>query len=331
MIRARLLARGHVLRAACGAALVCASVAASSPARAEPRPQAPLHDTLTGPAKAAYESATILVNNGDYAGALAKYEQAYAASRDPRLLFNMAVCARSLRAYARMRGLLLRYRKEAAATMSDEDRGEVEAALAAIRGLVASVKLTVNEDGAAVAVDGESAGTTPLGGDLVLDLGKHVVSVKKPGFDPVERPLEISGGDRETAVSVALVPAKTGGNLVVSSDDAALVAIDDAIVQHGRFDGEVTAGTHRVRVTEAGKVPYDARIEIQTGETRTLVIALENEHGAQGAPVWPWIVAGAAVVAGATVGGYFLFQSHTAASPPPSGALGSVQFAGWRL
>jgi hypothetical protein len=327
MIRLR-LRRLRAARVACGAALACACFALSATAGADPRPQAPLHDTLTGSAKVAYESATILVNNGDYAGALAKYEQAYAASKDPRLLFNMAVCARSLRAYARMRGFLLRYRKEAAGTMSDEDKAEVEGALAAIRGLVASVKLTVNEDGAAVSVDGESAGTTPLDGDLVLDLGKHVVSVKKPGFEPDTRTLEISGGDRETAVSVALVPAKTGGALVVASDDEALVTIDDAVARRGRFDGEVTAGTHRVQVTEPGKISYDAHVEIHAGETRTLVVALESEHGAT---VWPWIVAGAAVVAGATVGGYFLFQSHTTAPAQPSGALGSVQFAGWRL
>ncbi|HSY23233.1 MAG TPA: PEGA domain-containing protein [Polyangiaceae bacterium] len=327
MMRSRFLG----VRAACGAALLCASVVASSPAGADPRPQAPLHETLTGPAKAAYESATILVNNGDYAGALAKYEQAYAVSKDPRLLFNMAVCARSLRAYARMRGLLLRYRKEAAGTLTDEDRAEVEGALTAVRGLVASVKLTVNEDGAVVSVDGENAGTTPLDGDLVLDLGKHVMSVKKPGFEPDTRTIEISGGDRETAMSVALVAAKTGGALVVAADDDALVTIDDDVARRGRFDGEVTAGTHRVRVTEPGKISYDARVEIRTGETRTLVIALENEHGAQGGPVWPWIVAGAAVVAGATVGGYFLFQSHTPGPAPPSGQLGSVQFASWRL
>src|SRR5689334_22269596 len=137
----------------------------------------PLAESLTGPAKEAYDSAKVLLNNHDWAGAYTKFQQAYDLSKDPRLLFNMAVCARDMRQYARTEQLLVRYEHEAGANLSSEEKAQVDAALATVRALVARVKLDVSEEGASVAVDGNPAGTTPLPAPLVVDLGKHTLSV----------------------------------------------------------------------------------------------------------------------------------------------------------
>ncbi len=161
-----------------------------------------LAESLKGPAAEAFQSAQILKNNGDDAGALLKYEEAYGLSKDPRLLFNMAVCARSLKAYARMQELLRSYLREAAASLSAQEEMDVDNALAAIRNLVGSVQVDVNEAGAAVSVDGRSVGTTPLA-PLTLDLGSHVVSVRKSGFAPVDQALQVAGG-RDAAVAIEL-------------------------------------------------------------------------------------------------------------------------------
>src|ERR1019366_2667901 len=72
--------------------------AQSTPSHAAPPAAAPLSDSLTGPARDAYNSARILINNGDFAGAYSKYAQAYSLSKDPRLLYDMAVCTRSMKA-----------------------------------------------------------------------------------------------------------------------------------------------------------------------------------------------------------------------------------------
>src|SRR5258708_2035721 len=97
--------------------LLCAVMFAAPLADAQPA-DAPaarpgLADSLTGAAKEAYEFGRMLRNNQDWAGALRKFEQAYSLSSDPRLLFNMAICARDLRAYARMQQLLKRYEQDA--------------------------------------------------------------------------------------------------------------------------------------------------------------------------------------------------------------------------
>jgi hypothetical protein len=136
----------------------------------------PLGEALSGPAKEAYEAATVLLNNRDPSRALDKYRQAYELSRDPRLLFDMAVCARDLRSYAKMRGLLLDYERATGTSLRPERRADVDAALAAIHNLVGTWNVSVNEAGASVAVDGEPRGETPLAAPLVLDLGKHTLA-----------------------------------------------------------------------------------------------------------------------------------------------------------
>jgi hypothetical protein len=310
-----------VVRSLISLALLCAlalgSPFASAQSGASPRRRAPLGETLSGPAKDAYEAAGILLNNRDFAGAVTKYRQAYDLSKDPRLLFNMAVCERDLRAYARMQGLLLRYELEAGADLSEEEKAEVDAALAAIHSLIATVNLTASEVGASVTIDGEKAGTTPLAAPLVVDLGKHTVAVKKPGFEAVEHTIEVAGGN-EATVAITLVSQTRPAQLHVVAATEATVVVDRKEIAKGTFDGLLPPGAHQVQVSAPGTKTYDVQLNLGDGEMRTLHVTLESER--RGLGMWPWVVGGAVLAAGAAVGGYFLFrQPQTERGPvPPS-------------
>ena len=266
-------------------------------AYAEPPPPPTLTESLAGAAKEAYTAATLLVANHDFAGASTKLAQAYDLSRDPRLLFDMAICEKNLRHYARMESLLRRYREEGKLTA--EAKQTVDDALAAIDALVGRVTVSSNQPGAAVLLDGEVVGITPLGHSLTVDLGKHALTVRKEGFTPAERTFETSGGG-ELTIDVALTIAAEWATLRITTAPDATVLVDGRIAGKGRYDGRVRPGFHEVRVTDA---------------ERSLV---------------PWLVGGGvAVAAGLAVGGYFLLKPHDQAAAPPSGRLGTVQFATW--
>jgi hypothetical protein len=94
-----------------------------------------------------------------------------------------------------------------------------------------------------------------------------------------------------------------------------------------RFDGRVTIGSHEVEVTAPGKTAYKAGVDLHDRETRTLQVTLKGEARA---PLWPWIVGGTVLAAGAVVGGYFLFKPSDHVEAPPSGDLGSLHLTGWR-
>jgi|HubBroStandDraft_1064217.scaffolds.fasta_scaffold10765_2 PEGA domain-containing protein len=313
---------------------LCALTLGSTPALAQTsahaiKRQQPLTQSLSGSAREAFTAAQVLVNNGDFTGAMTKFGQAYDLSKDPRLLFNMAVCARNLHDYARMQGLLVRYQHDGAVGMSAEDNADVENALAAIRTLVGRVKVSVNEADASVVVDGQRVGTTPLAESIVLNLGKHTVSVSKDGFQSSEQTLDLGGGT-ETSLSVTLVVQRHAGHLIVASDPNATVVIDGQSAAKGGFDGPLPVGTHEVQVTESGKLAYKAQVDLRDGETRSLDVTLENES--QGAPIWPWIVGGVAVAAGAAIGGYFLFQpQETTTSVPVFDKYAVFQLSSLRL
>ena len=77
--------------------LVSSALPLQAAAQAAPKQaQIPLGDALSGEAKAEYDAARILFGDDDFAGALVKFERAFEFSGDLRLLWNMAVCEKSL-------------------------------------------------------------------------------------------------------------------------------------------------------------------------------------------------------------------------------------------
>ncbi len=304
------------------AALACALLLAAPAAHADkPRrvaAQPPLAQSLQGDAREAYRSAELLFNNGDFSGAEAKYQQAYDLSKDPRLLFDTAIAEKSLHAYARMQKHLEQYLREGATTVTQDDKTAVDAALAAIRNLVGSLALDVTPPAATVTVDGQPAGTAPLSDPIVLDLGSHTIVVQKTDFETATRTVNVPGGT-SSSLSVALVKKVHTAHLMVVSEPGSTIVVDGELPANERFDGVVAAGTYDVRVTAPGRLPYDASVDLHEGETRTLDVSLRGEsHGA----VWPWVVGGAVVAAGAAVGGYFLFKPHDQTTPVPDGTFG---------
>jgi hypothetical protein len=110
-------------------------------------------------------------------------------------------------------------------------------------------------------------------------------------------------------------------HLTVSSDPEATISVDGKVVARGRYDGPETPGTHDVSVVETGMRPHKATLDLRAGETRTLDVTLEPEKHAT---VWPWVVGGVALAAGAAVGGYFLFRPQDTNGPAPVGTLGTA-------
>jgi PEGA domain len=262
-----------------------------------------LSESLSGAAKQAYESATILRNNSDWAGAMAKYGQAYELSKDPRLLFDMAICARDLKAYARMQELLVRYEREAPATLTEQTRADVDAAMEAIRHLVGTVRVQVSEAGALLAIDGRAAGESPPKEPVVLDLGRHTIAASKAGFEPAQQVVEIVGGDNVEVSLKLLRPSR----LIVVADVGSSVLVDRREMMSDRFEGPVAPGAHEVQVTARGKKTLLTHVVLRPEETRTLQVTLEGEARL---PVWVWLAGGAAAVVGGAVASYFLLRPH---------------------
>jgi hypothetical protein len=271
------------------------------------RPEVPLAQSLHGPAMTAYSAATALFQQGDFAGAESQYQHAYDLAKEPLLLFNMAACAKNRHAYARMQSLLLRFRQEAGANISPSDKAAVDLALDAVKDMVAAIVITTNVAGAAITVDGEAVGTTPLTQPFVVDFGRHTVAARKDGFEDVEQSIE-AAGPSAAAREVSLVLQEQSALLVVVAEPGAAIAVDGRSAANGRLETRLSVGAHNVEVTAPGKVSYRTEVDLRDRETRTLQVALrESESSANGRaapwrPIAQWsLLGGGGVIAGVGV------------------------------
>lgn len=267
---------------------LCAAGAlwAPAPALAQPKkapaakkaPPKPLAQTLSGVAKAEYEAGKILYQDGDHANALLKFQRAYDLSNDPRLLWNVAACEKNLRHYTRVLAAVEKYQKEGGALLTDQDRQDAEELTATVRTLVSTLRLTIDEPGAEVYVDGEKIGETPLAAAPLVDVGTRKIRVVKPGFKDFEQVEQVAGAT-EVKITVKLEKDIHEGRLIVEAAPADAIAVDGKLMGTGRWDGVLPSGGHVLKVSAPKKITYQSEVLIQDGVTRRVPITLQAEKG----------------------------------------------------
>jgi hypothetical protein len=304
-----------------------------APAPAEATPEAPtgaaplpLAESLHGMARADYAAARILYEDGDYSGAYTKLAAAYEASRDPRLLWNMAACEKALRHYGSVIDLLERYLNEGKLLIGDDERQATHELVETVRAFVNELRLDVSPEGTRVIVDGSPVATAPLGKPLRLEMGKRKLRFEKPGFVPYETEMELSGG-KSAELKVALQAELHEGTLRIVSDPSAVISVDGHVVGTGLWTGNLPSGTHLVTLSAQGKRAHTTEVVIRDRDTSSLHVNLVDEVRAAPSDstsqaLW-WIVGGIAL-AGAGVGGYFLLRPDDERAQPEIGTLGAV-------
>ncbi|WP_437320377.1 PEGA domain-containing protein [Sorangium sp. So ce385] len=295
--------------------------AAGAPAASAPAPQGPLSETLTGEAKAEYEAARILFNDGDFRNAIIKFERAYQLSRDPRLLWNIALCQKNLQRYARLLGTVEKLLQDAGPQLSEQDRKDAAALIEATKAYVSRLDLQASEAGATVFVDGEEVGQTPLREPVLLDVGTRKIRVTKKGFEAFEVSQQVPGGGVVT-VAATLEKEVHEGRLIVAAPPNAVISVDGRVVGRGSYDGPVPSGGHTLRVTASDMVSHQSEVMIHDNQTRRVQVSLEPAPKKSNVEQWLWIGGGVAVLTGALLVGLGVFASE----PPVDGNLspGSV-------
>jgi hypothetical protein len=290
------------------------SEAGSAPVGPSPAPapsgtelvSTPLAEALSGQAKADYDAGRILFGDDDFAGAAVKFQRAYERSHDVRLLWNMAVCEKNLRHYARVLRLLQPYQREGDALMSPARRSEVADVVATVRLLISTVRITVRPDGADVFLDDVPAGKTPLSDPLWVDLGMRRIRVSKPGFKDYVIAQNFAGAS-ELTFDVSLQPEVHQGQLVISAGTGDSISVDGKVVAQGQWQGTLPSGEHSVRIHAAGMRPYAKDLVIEDDAKRSLFVTLEPEKSAGLSPL-VWVGAGILVAGGLAAGGYLLLR-----------------------
>ena len=321
-------ARGTVHASALAAVLL---LLAPATARADESPPRPLSESLTGPAKTDYDIGKILFRDGGYQAALVKFQAAYDASKDARLLYNIAACERNMNHYARAL-LSMRAYVRGGGPRTEEEKRDAEATIAQLEPLTGVIAIETTEPGANVVLDGELIGQTPLSEITRVDFGKHTVSVTKQGFDPVSMEVEVRDG---TPVQRSFALERAEGRLVVEASERDRIDVDGKFVSTGRLEVALAYGGHQLTVTSPGFKTFKTEVVIQSKQPRLLKVTLEKEKGG-GIPWWGWTIGGVAL-AGAGVATYFALKPSSSSSTSTTtsgfaqvpGSAGSVVVHGW--
>lgn len=325
--RLGIFARGAAASVAIALALTASNdvaVAQTPPAAASP--PKPLSESLTGLAKAEYEAGKVLYGDKDYPNAIVKFERAYELARDPRLLWNVAVCEKNLRRYARMLATIKRYRAEAASMMTDAERAQSDEIVKTVQQFVSALKVSASEAGADVFVDDEKVGTTPLAEPVIVDVGVRKIRVAKQGFKDGLVSQPVAGGG-ELAVDVRLEKELHRGRLVVQAGESDLIALDGSVVGKGRWEGTVASGGHTLRVTAPGMATHQSEPAVKDGETRRIDVTLNPLPKADAGRALVWIIGGVALATATVVTSAVLFKPTKAPGIEGNINPGSVQLS----
>ena len=234
------------------AVVMAAPSGLAAPKAAKPKT---VREELSEAARKDWDAARDLVDANDFAGALVEYMRAYEQSKNPRVLYNVAVCEKNLRHYARAEARFKQELSEGAGKLTPQDEADVKGAIQALDPFVSSIEITANEPGATLLIDNDEVGKTPFDKPVPIDVGPHELRLHKDGYTDAVQSVTIAGGVAAKA-TLAIDPSvkKAPVSVTVTGAPAASVLIDGVDMGQAPFKGDVIAGRHTFEARAPGFV-----------------------------------------------------------------------------
>ncbi|MCB9519584.1 MAG: PEGA domain-containing protein [Myxococcales bacterium] len=244
--------------------------------------------------------ATAAFQQGDYAVAIERFEQAFELDPHPVILFNLA---RAYQQVGDLPGALLRFRSirsmNAPGQVRDAAEAKVEEIESELRAMGydpdvvtaadyvprGTLTVTSQPEGAAVYVNGQYRGVTPYVQERI-DQGLYALRVELDGYHPINGEVDVRGG-RNNLRTYSLSPRTTleeyippaPGYLTIRAPVSGLeIELDGTpygytpMLAHG-----VPAGTYTVTLHGDGWLPYSAVVEVVGNQETELIARMEAE------------------------------------------------------
>jgi hypothetical protein len=185
------------------------------PSSSAPSPATPPSPDISSQLREAserYQRALKSYDEGNFDAALVEFRRAYELAPTFRILYNLGVVSLELRDYASALDYFERYLVEGAASISPEQRSEVEQKIRDLSTHVAHVTVVVDLPGSEIAVDDRPVGVSPLAAPLRINAGARKISARASGRVPDVRVIELAGGD-STRVELNLVSPRAASEV----------------------------------------------------------------------------------------------------------------------
>ena len=228
-----------------------------------------------------WDLALALYKNGQWDGARTSFYAAWEASKNPRVLFNVAICEKNLARYARAIETLKKELTEGKGQLAPDEEAEVKAQISGLQEFVAELTIDVNEPGADIYVDETKVGTSPLPAPVSVQVGERHIRVVKPGFAESRETIELKGGS-SGRVTIKVAPSvKTSlVNVAVIGPASAVVKVDGKEVGQAPYKGQVSvsAEPHQFSAEAPGYVTATQSALVRDGEPVNLTLQLAQDQ-----------------------------------------------------
>ncbi len=178
--------------------------AAAAVAWGQPAPEVSRH--ARDRARLLFERGVAAASAGEFTAAIESFRASYDLNPRPVVLVNIGSCLRQLGDPRGAVEAFRRYLDEAGEGASAERREQVEAQIREIERGLTFLHVQVDQQDAAVLVEGRQVGASPLREPVRVAPGMVEVRVRKPGFDEAVLVVNAVAGET-TPVRVALVSA----------------------------------------------------------------------------------------------------------------------------
>jgi len=145
-----------------------------------------------------------------------------------------------------------------------------------------------------------SRGQTPF--ETPMPVGPHRIWIERPGYQTAEQEIEIETAAERT-LRFQLERVSYGRIGVTANVRGARIFVDGVEVGNVPWEGDVDAGTRRVRVEADGHKSWEGQVEVRRGQLTPLRVQLRPSRGRGGA-IFTFLLAAAAVGAGVAMAVY---------------------------
>jgi tetratricopeptide (TPR) repeat protein len=155
-----------------------------------------------------------LYQEGAYRAALIELQRANEIAPDYRVLYNVGQTHYALGEYVESIRAFEAYLSQGGAEVPAARKEEVTNSLTELNKRVATLRITVDRDGATISVDGVVAGKSPLPGAVALSVGRHSVTAELEDGSNASEIIDVAGGDQRTlsmTMSAPIVAEGAGG------------------------------------------------------------------------------------------------------------------------
>jgi hypothetical protein len=248
---------------------------------AQPAKKKTLREQLPPEAQKQWDTALELYQSKQWDGARTSFNAAYEASKNPRVLFNVAVCEKNLGRYSRAIDVFKKELADGKGQLSPDEEADVRQQIAGLEQFVAHLTIDVSEPGADIFVDENKIGTSPLPGPVSVQLGERHVRATKAGFGDVRETVELKGGGAGR-VTLKLAPSKQTSLVSVNVVGPArsVVKIDGKEVGPAPYRGqvEVSASPHEFSAEAPDFVTAVQSAIVRENEALNLTLQLSQQQ-----------------------------------------------------